>query len=334
VIASTASILPWVIWSSVLLVGVLLTGLYCGLETGIYVLNKFRLELQADGGSPSARLLKRMLGRYNNLLAVLLIGTNLSTYAATFAVSAMFILLLGDGEHTEWYTIAATTPILFIFGESVPKNVFQRLAERLMHRLSWFLGVSSVLFNATGICPLVRSFSWLLMRMTPAVRRSTTGLGHEGLAAIVAEGRAAGVLTHSQTVMADRVMHIGRVSLGDVMVPLRAAVCAPQDVGRDQLLEIARDHNYSRLPLRGAKGEVTGILDLYQVLLENGDAPPVERAREPLVLKMDLPVNDALLRMQRTRNTMAIVCDQAGQHVGIATIKDLVEEIVGELEAW
>ena len=320
-------------WLAVLVGGVVMTGLYCGLETGIYVINKFRLDLRAESGHRPARRLKRIVDDYNNLLAVLLIGTNVAAYAATFAVSAMFALA-GTGHATEWYTIAVATPILFIFGESVPKNVFQRLAERTVYRLSWPLRASSVLFNACGICPLVRGFSWLLMRLIPGRHKGGFHAYHEGLAAIVAEGRASGVLTHFQSVMADRVMQIGQVHLSDVMVPLGAAVTAPAGVARDELVDIIRDHNYSRVPLLDEAGSVVAILDVYKVLLDRSDAEARALAADPLVLPAEAGVTDALYRMQRLRETMAVVEDAESAHVGIVTIKDLVEEIVGELEAW
>ena len=224
----TAEILAWL---AALVGGVALTGLFCGLETGIYVINKYRLDLRAEAGETSARRLKRIVDNYTNLLVVLLVGTNVAAYAATFAVSAMF-MLAGTGHATEWYTIAVATPILFIFGEAVPKNVFQRLAERIVYRLAPLLRGASFLFNACGIAPLVRGFSGLLMRLGPRGAR-TFHAHHEGLAAIVAEGRASGVLTHFQSVMADRVMQIDQVHLADVMVGLDAAVSVPAGVGRD-----------------------------------------------------------------------------------------------------
>jgi len=134
--------------------------------------------------------------------------------------------------------------------------------------------------------------------------------------------------------MADRVMHIARVRLGDVLVPLASAVSAPRDVGRDRLIQIIRDHNYSRLPLLEPDGQVCGILDIYEVLLDNGDVPAGDRARPPLVLGIETGVTDALYQLQRSRTTLAVVADPAGKHVGIVTVKDLVEEIVGELAAW
>ena len=332
-ILATGQAAAMLVWLAVLAGGVAMTGLYCGMETGIYVLNKFRLDLRAESGERSARQLKGIVDNYNNLLAVLLIGTNVAAYAATFAVSAM-LMLGGTGHASEWYTIAIATPVLFIFGESVPKNVFQRLAERVVYRLAWLLRASSFVLNACGVCPLVRGFSWLLMRAIPARHKGGFYAHHEGLAAIVAEGRASGILTHFQSVMADRIMQIATVHLDDVMVGLDAAIWAGPNVGRDELIEMIRDHNYSRLPLLDEAGRAVAILDVYEVLLDDSGRPPAELATAPLVLPDQTGVTDALYRMQRQGATMAVVEDADGRHVGIVTIKDLVEEIVGELQAW
>jgi len=318
----------WATWSAVLVTATGLCGLYCGLETGTYVLNKIRLDLRAEAGDRRARLLRRMLARPNRLLAVLLIGTNLSSYAVTFAVTTMFVLA-GHGEGAEWYALAVATPLLFVLGDSVPKGVFRRLAETLTYRLSWLLAVSDVLFNVTGLAPLVRGVSWLVM--LPMRRRRS--VADERLSMIFAEGHASGVLTHMQSVMVDRVMHIADVTLADVMVPLAEVVSIRPDTTRPELLEIVRQSNHSRLPVLGESGQVVGILDIYDVLTDQAVARPAERMGTPLALPAETTVTEALYRMQREHRMMAVVQADA-RPAGLVTIKDLVEEIVGELEEW
>ena len=241
-------------------------------------------------------------------------------------------MLAGAGERAEWYTLAVATPILFVVGDAVPKSVFRRLRESIVYRLSWFLRVSDVLFHVTGLAPLVRGVSAGLMWLLGASRRRRP-YHHLGLAAVLAEGHASGALTHFQSVMADRVMQIGDVRLTDVMMPMRHVVRAQQDATVRQIVELIRDHSYSRLPLLDADGQVAGVLDVYEVLTADKSVVPAELAGRPLILSADTTVTDALYQMRQARRALAVVED-AGKHVGIVTIKDLVEEIVGELEAW
>ena len=91
-IGASSLSLGWVLWPAVLAICIGLDAMFCGLETGIYVMNKNRLDLHAEAGQPAARFLQRMLQTPDRLLAVLLIGTNLTRYASTFAITAMFFL--------------------------------------------------------------------------------------------------------------------------------------------------------------------------------------------------------------------------------------------------
>ena len=325
--------LAWAAWAAVLLGGAALSSLYSGMETGMYVINKIRLELHAEAGSPAARFLRRMIRNSNNLLAVLLVGTNLARYAATFSVTSMFVMA-GYGHRAEWYTLAVAAPLMFVVGDAVPKSVFRRAAGELMYRLAWLLRVSNWVFGASGLVPLIRGISVAVMRLAGIRRGWQSPLAHPGLAAIMAEGHASGVLTQFQSLMADRVMRIGDVTLRDAMAPMRHVVSAPLDVGHEQLMQTIRKHDYSRVPLLGPDGQVAGILDVYDVLAEAGEVRPAETMAEPFVLPATMAVADALYRMQRARAAMAIVADEKGRHVGIVTVKDLVEEIVGELEEW
>jgi len=330
-IAAASEISVWGGWLLAAVCGVVMCAIYCGLETGIYVLNKVRLDLHAEGRH-SARQLKGMLGNPNNTLAVLLIGTNIAAYLTTFAVSAMF-LLAGAGGRTEWYTIATATPLLFVLGESVPKNVFQRAGESLVYRLVWVLRVSSVVFNAVGLAPLVRGFAWLCLRLV-GERAPRQTSGRQYLLTIVADSAASGVLTHSQTVMADRVMHIGQVTLGQVMTPIDRVKAISPETTREELLGSLAAHDFSRLPVLGGDGAIVGVINIYDVLLDESVSQPASVMTAPPDLPSETTVTDALYQMRQANAAMAVVTDSSDGHVGIVTVKDLVEEIVGELAVW
>lgn len=317
-------------WIALLLAASALSFVYSGLETGIYLMNKIRLDLLAESGSAPARRIRGVIANQGNFLAVLLLGANLANYATTFAISALFVL--AGYRHAEWYTLAVGAPILFVFCESVPKNVAQRVAETMVLSLSGVLKASSVVFNACGLAPLVRGFAWLLMRIVAPKARSHATMGHESLSAVVAESHASGVLTHSQTVMADRIMHISGVTVRHAMIPMSKVIYAPANLNRAQMLDLMRAHNYSRFPQVDAAGQVVSILNIYDALAEGSAA--AAKVSEPVMLPDSTTITDALYVMQRTHAPMAVVADATGKHVGIVTVKDLVEEIVGELEAW
>jgi CBS domain containing-hemolysin-like protein len=323
----------WAAWGAVLAACLALAGLLAGMETGIYVLNRIRLDLRSEAGGAAARTLRRMLERPGHLLNVLLVGNNLAVYWATFAVSAMLVLA-GHHEHVELYALAVTAPLMLVLGESVPKNVFQRLAETLTYRMAGLLAAVDRVLTATGLVPLVQGVSWMLFRALRVSAASRRPLGREGLLAVVAEGHASGALTHSQSIMADRVMNIADVCLKDVMIPMSKVHTASASADRQRLVALAAEVNHSRLPAVNEAGKVTGILDVLDILTSRDATVPPQRIRMPLVLSSQESVTDALYQMQRQNAHMAVVGADDGAHVGIVTIKDLVEEIVGPLEAW
>ncbi len=320
-------------WGVLLCAGLVLSAYYAGMETGLYALNKVRLDLRAETGERRGRALRSLVSDPNRFLAVLLVGNNIANYAATFAVSGIFVAL-GRRELAEALSLALVAPVLFILGESVPKTVFRRAAEQWVYQMGWLLRVSGFVFRWTGLVPLVRVFAVMLTRLTGGENRELSPLAHGNISAVVAEGRATGTITHFQSVMADRVMRIREVTLGDVMVPMYRAVSANRNVTRPELIELLKAHEYSRLPLLDDRGQVIGVLNVYDVAMSEAGESPADRARPPTALPAEMTVTDALYRMRRARTPMAVVRARDGRHIGIATIKDLVEEIVGELEEW
>lgn len=315
----------------VLAFSIVMSAFFKATETGIYVVNKVRLDLRAEGGDPAARRLRKLLGDPSSVLLAILVGVNLADYASAF--SATTLLTLWGVSQAEWWALVAVTPVMFILGESVPKNLIQRLGERLMYPLSGLLRISVAIMNAVGLAPVAKGFMWLTLKLTRAHPKRSP-LGYEGISAIVAEGQASGVLSHFQTIMADRIMHIQEVRLRNVMIPMSRVVSAPRDISRAGLLELLRHHEYSRLPLTDERGQITGVLDIYDVLNAPEQEAPAARMVEPLFLDGQMTVTQALYQMQHSHKMMAVVLGAGGKHVGIATIKDIVEEIVGELEAW
>ncbi len=330
--ALASNIYEWGGWILAAGVGLTMTAIYCGLETGIYVLNKVRLDLHAEAEHHTAGQLKAMLADPNNTLAVLLIGTNIAAYVTTFAVSAMF-LLGGAGHQSEWLTIVTATPLLFVLGESVPKNVFQRAGESLVYRMTWILRLSSMLFNALGLAPLVRGFAWLCLKVIPSESMQQTS-GGQYLLTVVADSAASGLLTHNQTVMADRVMHLGQVTLDQIMTPIASVQTIALSAGREELMASLGAHNFSRLPAVDDDRAVIGVINIYDVLLDESVSNPSDVMTAPPVLPAETTVTEGLYQMRRTNAPMAVVADSSGKHAGIVTIKDLVEEVVGELAVW
>jgi len=323
----------WIFWALVCVINLLLAGFFAGMETGIYVLNNLRIELHAETGSRPGRTLQKMLRRPNRLLSVLLTGTNIHHYIATFSISTMFILA-GMGDDTKWYSMAVATPLLFIFADSLPKHLYRRQTETFVYSGTRILAIADILFHITGLAFLVEGVSSGLMRLMG----KDSSVTHKPLStaplAIVAEAHASGVLSMSQAIMADRIMRIPSITLLDIMIPIQQSATAPLEVTRDDFVSGLAGHEFSRIPLIDAEGHVAGTVNIYDVLTDNKLLAPADLRADPFLLPGGMNITAALPAMRKSHNAIAIITGPGNRHIGLVTIKDVVEEIVGELEAW
>ena len=319
---------------AMLLVGMILSFLYSGLETGCYVVNKIRLDLRADSGNRPARRLLSIHRHPGKMLVVLLVGNNLANYLASAGM--VVILTCSEWAHPDWYSVAILTPVIFIFCELLPKNLFHRYSEMLVYTFSGFLEVSRRIFSALGFVGLIRGGMWLVMKLAGRRLGTTeTPLLHSRyVTGILAEGRAGGALTHTQSDIAERIVNISRVKMRDVMIRIEDAVLIDKSSPIEYARELLRLHGHPRLGVySGGPDNIVGVLNVYDVLLD--EKTDISSCITPvLTLPEDLGVIEALVRLQQRREVMGFVVSSSGEYVGLVTIKDLVEEIVGELKEW
>lgn len=319
------------------ILSVALSGLFSGTETGIYCLNRVRLRLYTEQGRRSARRIDELLSRPEDLIITVLIGTTIADYCASVCVAALLIRSAVSGSQAEILTTLIMTPVIFAFGNAIPKNWFQRNSDRFMYPMSWALEVLVRAARLTGAVGVLRGLTRLAVRLVDrsgAARREGI-LPRAKMMRLLREGAARGGLTTAQSEMIERVMKLSEVRVGRVMIPHTRAAVIREDISRGDFLRIARMSHFSRFPVRDeATDRICGIVNAYDVLTDENQRPPADHIRDALELRPSEPVSEALLKMQNARQAMAIVVAPSGGCLGVLTIKDLVEEIVGDLAVW
>jgi putative hemolysin len=327
------------LWAAALL-GVLVSALASGVETGLYRLNRIRLRLRADSGDRRARTLQGLLGDLRGQIIVTIIGANFGEYLAT----AMLTLLVASAG---WVETSAgvelvTTPIaamiLFVFGNVVPKSVFVAEADHWMYPLARPLKAAYVVLRRTGVLPALSGLSNLVLRV---LRRGEVAADpfhpRERLRAILREGAAEGVISGYQHELVGKVLGLREQLVHAVMIPIGRVAGAAVDIDRERFMAELRRHSFSRLPVwEGRKENVVGIVHIMDVLAA-GEGPldlGALMTRDFLSVPPDMTVPQALLRLRKARAAIAVVRDDKGRAVGVITVKDLVEEVVGELAEW
>jgi putative hemolysin len=342
-ILSAVTWAAWV-WLGVWVAGFFFSALFSGFETGVYCLSAVRLQLRSEAQHapsgktlPSARLVQRMLARRDDLLVGLLIGNNIANYATT-AASVVLLSQLGFGDrHAETFATIALTPLLFVFGEMVPKNLFRLHADRLVYAWARPVHVMLIALRAAGFTPVIRALAALPVRLLRTPATSQILGSSEAVQAMLLDTAATGVLTPYQAQIGDNVLSIARVTVRSVMAPLARAVMISSDCDYDDIRALAARTRFSRVAVyRGRdRTQVIGVVNLNEALLAPREGWRLEDIMRPAVLlEADLPVMRALARLRDVRRVMGTVVDRSGRVLGIVTIKDLVEEVVGELTAW
>ncbi len=328
-----------------LLLGVAMTvlaGFFAGSETGIYRLSRLRLRLNAERRQFLSTLLASVMRDSSGLLLSLLVGTNLCHYVATSAVTGMFLSIAPSEHVAELYATGLMAPLLFVFSELIPKNVFLHRADVLTSFVAPLLYLSHKIFTWCGAVPLLRFTSNLFARLigSPVSSKTviTSSQGYQ-VRAILRDTQEEGLLSRVQTEMVDRIVNIPGLRLGTAMVPLSRVHTVGLQSGREVLLNEMKTHSFTRLLVwEGAPANIVGFINVYDVLACPEEFTGLERFLVPIrSLDADTLVMDTIHMMRRQQEEMALVTRRRGSRdvpVGTVTMKDLVEELMGELIAW
>lgn len=326
--------MSWIVVGTVMIFGLFMSAFFSGAETGLYCVNRLRLHLGVQRRDPSALRLAPVLEDQHGALSVTLVGTNLSNYFTTAAAAYLLAELLGFAHaEAELYTVAILTPIIFVFGEVVPKNLFRLHADTLLARGSRLLVVSNRLFRMTGIVYGLKRLAGLFARLTGAHTKEGGAFPPKRrVAMLLQEALATNSLGEDQSDLIDRVCRLSETRLHTVMVPQNRVKTIPANTDRRGLVRAARRTRHARLPVYESSRR--GIIGLVKVdeLLQSDDWQTVnERLRPTLSLNPHETVASAITRLRRAKRGMGIVTDRGGRMLGIATLNDLLSQAIGGL---
>jgi putative hemolysin len=321
---------------------VLAAGLFAGAETGIYRLSRLRLRLGVETGRWRAMLLARTMQDSAGLLLSLLVGTNLAHYVATSLITGLFLGLVVSEHVAELYAMIVAAPLLFIFSELIPKNVFLHRANVLTSLVAPLLYASHKVFTWCGAVPLLKLMSRLFARLigSPASPKAliASSQSHQ-VRAILRDTQEEGLLSDVQTQMVDRIADIPTVRLSTVMVPLNLVHAVPLRTDRAALRKGLEKHTWTRLLVwENTPFEIVGFINVYEVLGTGEEFTDLRKFLLPLrSLDSDTSITEAINVMRREQLRIVLVTRPRGRRevpMGIVTMKDLVEELLGELAEW
>lgn len=322
-------------WTIVMLLGFLGSALFSGMETGAYRLNRVRLYVQASQGRSSAKSLERIVAKPASLIGTLLIGNNLCNYAGTAGLG----VILATMELPVWQAILINTVlvtlVLFIFGETLPKDLFAAHCDSLMYPLAKLLVFLRALFTWTGMLPIVVALSILAIRLVGKAEGGAL-TPRKRVEQMVREGAGVGLISSEQTALAQRALSLSKRRVLAECTPWANVLTIRDNMDRAGLCRLVERTPRSRLPVVDGRGRILGVVDTIDALMiDEAEALPVKSAMHPAVyLPASTTVREALAQMQREHIGLAIVRRAEGKPAGVVTVKDLVEPLTGELANW
>ncbi len=314
--------------------GVLLvmSAAFSGSETALMTLNRYRLRHLAKAGHKGAQLAEKLLARPDRLIGLILLGNNFVNVAASTVATLIAIRIGGDGA----VAIGAglLTLVLLIFAEVAPKTLAANSPERLAFPAAWVY---------TPLLKLMYPLVWLVNFVANGLLRvlglrtnseDLSQMSTEELRTVVIEAGAMIPKRHQKMLLS--ILDLQKVTVEDIMVPRAEIVgidlAQPWDDIVTQLLEM----QHTRVPVwEGDVENTIGVVHLRRLLrpLARGELTRdmmLGIVRDPYYVPEGTPLNKQLINFQGLQRRIALVVDEYGEIVGLVTLEDLLEEIVGE----
>lgn len=323
---------------------VLLAVFFSGSETGVYRLSRFRLRLGIQQGKRFYGILGDVVRDSHGLVMTTLIGNNLANYIATSLVTYIFLSRTDSSHSAEFYATAIMAPVLFVIGDIIPKSMFYLHSNTLMPRVApllWFFHKLFTWSGAVGLLKLIsRCFSRLFRVGADAVDVLTAGRKTH-IRQIISETRDEGIVSSFQTDAMERTTDIPTMPVRTVMIPFTQVVTAEMNTDTAGLMKTLGESPCTRLPVfRKSKKNIVGFVNIYNVLASGEKFESLDGFVKPIGRVLaTTSVLDAITQMLKHNHKIMLVMPdyedgKKANVLGIVTMKDLVEELTGELTPW
>ena len=304
---------------------------FSGSEIALIAANPQKIRKSSKVSLARIRITLDLLKNRERILATTLCGTNLSVVTNSILITSFLLSQLGD--RGELFAVMLLTPLLLIFGEIIPKTLFQQHADSIALRVAYPIWLASYVFY-----PLV----YFITKVTQYLFSLFGAKGSHGIPFVTREelrlifkmSRKGSDLTPEEVIMIDRLFDFAHTTVKEAMIPLVEVEAVEDNAPIKEVVALIGAKGYSRIPVYEERiDNIIGVINSFDLLdssLSEGPLKPFIRT-VPYVPEVK-PVDDLLIEMQKQRNHLAVVVDEYGGGVGIITIEDILEEIVGEIE--
>ena len=317
-------------WLALLALCLLASGIFSGGETGLYSLSRLRVRTEAEHGQRAALIIQRLLRDEAMLLVTLLVANNLVNQVAIHVGRQVLAPFGVPARAEELVLTLLLTPPLFVLGELFPKDFFRRRPHFLVGRCAPVIALAKgFLLPLTWPLRALAVFSARVLGLEAGELARVQG--REAVLELLRE-REATLEPHMES-MARNVLELRSLRAERVMVPWRRVETLQRDAPPAAVRTALRRTDYTRLPVVGPQGAVLGYVHQLEVLAAGEGARAADHLRPMIALPPSTPLDRALARLRASGQRAALV-GTPERPLGLVTLKDLLEEISGELHRW
>jgi len=317
------------------LILIVVSGFFSISETSMMALNKYQLRHMAKKKHRGAKKTLNLLGQTDRLLGSILLGNNLSNTAAAALVTAITFKLLGESELSLTIATLIVTVALLIFSEITPKIIGASFPEKIALPASYLLEPLMRLMHPFVLVAnsIVKVILWVL-RIKPISGNQASQLSQEELRTLVLEG--GNYLPRKHQSMLANLFDLQTITVEDLMVPRNKIEAIELNSPIEEIRSEIITSNHTRLPVfKDNPDEIVGVIHLRKLLNVSEDnqitMDSIEQIlREPYYIPKDTNLLTQLQNFQERHERMAYIVDEYGDLMGLITIEDIIEEIVGE----
>ena len=307
---------------------VILSGYFSATETAFSCVNKTRLKAMTEKGDKRAALTYKLAEDYDKLISTILIGNNVVNIALSAIATLMFVDLLGDMGAT--VSTAAVTVVVLIFGEITPKSIAKDYPEKFAMFSAPFINMLIVVLTPLNfIFGLWKKLVGMIFK-----GEADAGMSQEELLLLVDEVQQDGAIDESEGELLRNAIEFGDLEARDILTHRVDLEAVPTDATKEEVAALFTESRFSRLLVyEDSIDKIVGVIHQKDFYTGTGivDAPLKEIMTEPLYIHQTEKVDDLLQLLRSNKSHMAIVIDEYGGTMGIVTMEDILEELVGEI---
>ena len=319
------------IYVIILVALLILSAFFSATETAFTSLNRTRLKLLADDGKKSAKKALKHAENYDRLLYTILIGNNIVNLTLATISTLLFSSIITNSESLSatLSTIISTVAVL-ILGEITPKT----LAKEFPEKVAMFVAPIMDFFTII-LYPLNLVFTdWKLLLKKIFKFKSEDVITEQELLTYVEEANEDGTLDNNETELISSAIEFNDAEVGDILVPRVNVIAVEENTPMKDIRLVFSEHGFSRLPVyRGSIDTIIGMIhekDFYAAYTSG--ATDIKGIVTSMALATEhMKISDLLRSMQKQKVHMATVVDEYGGTLGIVTLEDILEELVGEI---